>query len=533
MTDHFTNQPSPLDFPARWAAYHPQAPALSGAGETLSWAELDRRVERLATHLERSGMRPGDRVAVLAQNHPFFFELAFACVRAGLVLAPLNYRLAPRELGQLLELCEPSLLVVDAANLEAVERLTRPAGLRLVMQDELMRQRDALEPGTLQSPTRRGLGLDDLAILLFTSGTTGLPKAAMLAGRQLFWNAVNTCLAWSLTRQDSSIVYTPLFHTGAINVLAMPLFFTGGHVIVHAAFDADAILECVARQRVSVIFGVPTTLQMLAETQGFAAADLAPLRLVLCGGAPLPLALIHTWQERGMTVTQGFGMTEVGPNCFYLPGDQALSRAGSVGKPMPYCTAKVMVEEREAAENLVQGGGQGGHVAPLGRPDGIREAAVNEVGELWLSGPHVTLGYFRNPQATAASLVDGWFRTGDLARRDSDGFFHVAGRKKDMFISGGENVYPAEVEVVLAGHPDVAECAVVQMPDARWGEVGCAFVVPRDGGLQGDQLRSWLRERLAGYKVPKAFVAVESLPRNSSGKVMKDRLREEARGHAA
>jgi len=477
-------------------------------GETTwSWAVLEARVARTAAWLvDDLGLEPGERVAVLAHNHPCFFELMYACLRAGVVLAPLNFRLAPAELDALLGLCGARVLLVDEAN-----RGTTAAMAHALARQALPLEALEAEPaGEGNTPTRRALaplGMEDPALLLFTSGTTGLPKAAVLPVRQLFWNAVNTQLAFGLTGDDATVLYTPLFHTGAINVLALPLFQCGGHVVIHEAFDAGRVLAEVQERRISAIFGVPTTFQMLAEHPDFEARDLSAIRLCLCGGAPLTVALIRRYQDRGIVLTQGFGMTEVGPNCFFLPPHEALARAGSVGKPMPYSQARVVV--------------------------GDRDAEPGEVGELWLAGPHVCLGYHDNPDATAGSLTDGWFHTGDLVKRDADGFFYVAGREKEMFISGGENVYPAEVEVALGAHPAVAECAVVGMPDSRWGEVGCAFVVPRNGGFDPAQVKGWLRSRLAPYKVPKRFVCLDDLPRNASGKAHKPSLEQEAMSHAS
>ena len=501
-TRHPEQGPCAVDHPARWSRYTPLRPALHWRDQSWSWAELERRVQRTSRLLlDELGLQRGERVALLARNHPCFFELAYACLRSGLVLAPLNYRLAAQELSALLELCAASVLFVDQGSRPLVEGSVT---MRVRSVEALERAPGLDEAGPQRSP--RPLGLEEAALLLFTSGTTGRPKAAVLPVRQLFWNAVNTQLAFGLTGSDSTVLYTPLFHTGAINVLALPLLQCGGQVLVHEAFDAVAVLEALETRGISTIFGVPTTLQMLADQPAFDTLDLGALRLCLCGGAPLSVELIRRYQDRGLLLTQGFGMTEVGPNCFFLPPHEALARAGSVGLPMPYCEARVVVD--------------------------CRDAQVDQVGELWLAGPQVCLGYHDDPQATAAAISGGWFRTGDLVRRDADGFFHVAGRKKDMFISGGENVYPAEVELALAAHPAVAECAVVAMPDERWGEVGCAFVVPGNGGLEPAELRGWLRQRLAHYKVPKAFLARRELPRNPSGKLLKPALVQEALRHA-
>ena len=491
---------NPVDFGRTWARHLPDRPALAFGGHTVTYADLDARADRLAAWLTGPlGLAHGDRVALYAYNHPFFFELLLACLRTGLVLAPINTRLASREVGQLLALAEPGVLFADR-RCQAVANEARPAGLKTVSVEEAVALELPAPPATAKDAWLPA-GPEDTACLLFTSGTTGLPKAAELPVRQLFWNALNTQLAWELRRDDVTVLYTPLFHTGAINVLAVPLLHLGGLVVIHDGFDAGAILADSQRFGATVLFGVPTTFQMLDENpaleQGF-----AKVRMVVCGGAPLPVSLIQRYRERGITLLQGFGMTEVGPNCFYLPRERAFDKAGSVGRPMPYLQARVMV--------------------------GDRPAAVDEVGEICLQGPVVCKGYFRNPEATAKALVDGWFHTGDLAKVDADGFFSIAGRKKDMFISGGENVYPAEIEVALAGHPAVRESAVVAMPDARWGEVGCAFVVAGSPVAEAE-LKAFLQARLARYKVPRRFVVKAELPRNSSGKVVKAALVDEAR----
>ena len=495
---------SPMDPVRRWAGYTPDRFALAGAGERLTWAELDARVDRTAWWLTQvQDLQRGDRIALLARNHPFFFELLFACLRTGIVLAPLNWRLSPGEISALLALSRPRILIFDPVHAQTAAALDLPDGapLRPVPMAEIL---DAPEPTDVLPPWV-GAAMEEPACLLFTSGTTGLPKAVVLPVRQLFWNAVNTGLAFKLTRDDATLVYTPLFHTGAINVLAVPLLQCGGGVHVHDGFDPAAVTAGVSAEGVTTLFGVPITLQGLADQPGFLTAARRTLRLCLCGGAPLPLSLIHRYRDAGVLLTQGFGMTEVGPNCFFLPPDQALTRAGSVGRAMPYGEARVRVDGRDAA--------------------------VDEVGELELAGPHVCAGYLDNPEATDAALVDGWFRTGDLVRMDADGYVHVAGRRKEMFISGGENVYPAEVENALMGHPGIRECAVVPVPDARWGEVGLAFVVGDD--LDGEALRPWLRERLAGYKIPKHIALREALPRNPSGKLLRAELIEEARRHVS
>ena len=489
---------SPIDYAAQWGRLVPERDALVFEGARISYGELDRRAARVAAYLSGElGLKRGDRVALLAYNHPVFFDLAFACLRLGLVLAPINYRLTAREIGQLWELAEPRVLIADAECM-ALAREACGGDARLIGVDEL----SDLEPVADGHTTDlAGAQMEDPAFLLFTSGTTGLPKAAVLPVRQVFWNALNTQAAWELRRDDTTILYTPLFHTGAINVLAMPLLALGGRVVIQRAFDAAAVVADITRWKVSALFGVPTTFQMLESDPGLTEA-LETVRMLVSGGAPLPIALIERYRERGVTLLQGFGMTEVGPNCFYLPRERAFEKAGSVGLPMPYGAARILVDGREAQ--------------------------TGEVGQLEIAGPHLSAGYFRNPAATEASLVDGWLRTGDLAKIDEDGFYTIAGRAKDMFISGGENVYPAEVEGALAGHPAVVESAVVAVPDETWGEVGCAFVVVNERGADAVELTGFLRGQLARYKVPRRFAFPHALPKNESGKVQKAQLVQEA-----
>lgn len=501
---------SPVDAISRWAQYQPDKVAITGSGHSWTYREFHQRIHETALDLQENlGLRRGDRVAILAENHPFFFELAYAALRTGIILVPLNFRLSASELTGVLCVCRPRLLIASATYRLVAESLEwepdpgDPAPIRRDMESFLEPRDSSGKP-----PTHPFVGTDmeETAFLLFTSGTTGRPKAAQLAARQVFWNAVNTILAFQLTAADSTILYTPLFHTGAINVLATPLFQAGGTVHVLEGFDPTSVVSILVERKVTTLFGVPITFQMLADGPGFLDEARRHLRLCLCGGAPLPISLIQRYQEAGVVLTQGFGMTEVGPNCFYLPAQEALTRAGSVGKPIHYVSARIRVEGREALPG--------------------------EVGELELAGPLVTPGYFRNEAETAKALVDGWFHTGDLAQTDEEGFYRIAGRGKDMFISGGENVYPAEVEVAMMGHPSVQECCVVPVPDEKWGEVGLAYVVSRDSSLNAEVLRPWLRARLAGYKVPRTFVfRSDILPRNPSGKVVKADLVKEALNH--
>lgn len=480
------------------ARFRPNAEALvqvaEGGAPEVRWtyAQAYDRSLRWAGRLGTEGVQPGDRVAVLAHNHIDTFALLFACAELGAVLLPLNWRLAPAEIADQLARTRPSATLADATFLPTLTTLQAenpalPSPLAL-----------ADGPGSepLQGP---GSALDAPWVILFTSGSTGRPKGALLSHAQLHWNAVNTTLACDLSPADSTLTFTPLFHTGGLNCLSSPLLHRGGRVVVSRGFDAGQALEVIATERISTLMGVPTIFQMMAEHPRFAETDLTSVRDALCGGAPLSVPLLHSFLARGIPLRQGFGLTEVGPNCFSMPAAFSVAKAGSVGLPIHHVDAQLL------------------------RPDGTR-CADDEPGELVLGGPAVCSGYFEDPDGTAKSIRDGWFHTGDVLSRDADGFFWVRGRIKEMFISGGENVYPAEVEAALLQVPGVREAAVIGIPDDRWGEVGAAWITAQPGASTEGVLTA-LRERLARYKVPKILTIVEALPRTASGKIDKPALK--------
>ena len=461
----------------KWTRFGPERTALV-VPNVLRWTyrDLFRRAQRRAAWLrDVHGVRPGDRVAWREGNRAEFFETLFACARLGAILVPINGRLAPPEIAFIIDHCAPRV-VLDERSLASLDDWADPHVPCAEASD------------------------DTPLLILYTSGTTGRPKGAVLTHGSITANSLNTQLACDLRADDSTVTFTPLFHTGAVNVLSMPLLHRGGKVVLLSKFDAREILAAVERERVSILFGVPTTFEMLRDDAAFATTDLTSVRFALCGGAPTPLGLIHDYARRGVVFRQGFGLTEVGPNCFSLPPEDAVRKAGTVGFPVMHCEARVVDAEG-------------------------RDVPPGQTGELWLRGPHVCAGYWNDPKATAAALHDGgWWATGDLFQVDPDGYYRVVGRKKEMFISGGENVYPAEVEQAILHHPGVKECAVVGVPDSKWGEVGRAYVAPAD--VNGDELLAFLRQRIGRYKVPKTVVALDALPRNALGKVLKHQLAE-------
>ncbi|HPF71607.1 MAG TPA: long-chain fatty acid--CoA ligase [Candidatus Krumholzibacteria bacterium] len=482
-----------VDWIAKWAHYTPGRLFLrdQATGREWTYAEAHRRAGAVAAWLrDDHGIGRGDRVAVLARNcceHVFLF---LGCVKLGAVLVPLNFRLTAPELAVPLADAEPALVLRTAEFADRIGAISCPA----VDLDGLTALVRGAEAGATFAADRPG-DLDDLVMILYTSGTTGVPKGAMITHRMLLWNAINTELRLDLTSADHSLAFAPFFHTGGWNVLLTPFLHCGASHTLLENFDAALILGLIERERVTLLFGVPTMLQMLADEPRFGATDLASLRYAIVGGAPMPVPLIDVWHARRVFIRQGYGLTEVGPNCFSLHQDHAVDHAGSIGFPNFYIETRVVAE------------------------DG-RDCADDEVGELWLRSEVVTPGYWRKPAATAEAITDGWFHTGDLVRRAAGGFFHVVDRKKNMYISGGENVYPAEVEAVLVAHPAVREAAVVGIPDPRWGEAGRAFLVLNtDQALDEADLRAHCLQRLAKFKIPREFVTIEALPRNDAGKV--------------
>ncbi|MCO5999487.1 acyl-CoA synthetase [Actinoallomurus rhizosphaericola] len=468
----------------------PHRTAIVFGTEEITYAELDDRSERLAAGLAARGLRRGDRVATLTDNRPEHAELFFACAKAGLILVPMNVRLTVPELAYQIADAEPAMLFT-APGLAAppfggpVLDLTR-AGL------------DAVAAG----PSQDGLpgdgepGPDAGLLIVYTSGTTGRPKGALLSHANCFWTNLSLDRGCELREDDVVLQVLPQFHVGGWNVQPLLAWWKGATVVLEPSFDAGRALRLIAERRVSTMMGVPATYQFMAAQPEFATADLSSLRCVVVGGAPMPEPLLRTWLDRGVRITQGYGLTEAAPNVLCLPPEEVAGRVGWAGKPYPHVD-----------------------VALLG-PDGPLDGPGR--GELVVRGPNVFTGYWRNPAATREAVPDGWLRTGDVAERDAEGFYRICDRVKDMYVSGGENVYPAEVESVLAAFPGVAEVAVVGVPDERWGEVGCAFVA---GDVPVDALLAHCREHLAAFKVPRHVRLVPALPRSAVGKTLKNALR--------
>jgi fatty-acyl-CoA synthase len=519
-----------VDWIGRWALYSPDRVMLELDETDRRWtySQADRLTGRLVGWLSDKGVVRGDRVAVLSQNEPEYVFLFFALQRIGAILVPMNFRLTGPEIRYLLDDSAPVLLINQQHYSAVLGTAGIPSGCTTVTFESLLGELYTPSAGTSvpKPPDVSGpqASLQDVCMILYTSGTTGRAKGAMITNGMLFWNSVNTGLRLNLTQNDTTLVFAPFFHTGGWNVLTTPFIHRGARLIMLRKFDPDRVLKVSEQQGVTILFGVPTMMDMMVRAEGFAGAKLTKLRYAIVGGEPMPLPLIETWQHKGVPIRQGYGLTEFGPNVFSLNEEDAIRKIGSIGFPNFYIEARVV----DDVGNEVGDGAQG---------------------ELVLRGPVCMKGYWNNAQATAATIRDGWLHTGDIVMRDAQGYYYVVDRKKDMYISGAENVYPAEVEHVLRTHPAVREVAVIGVPDPKWGESGMAFVVLADGYVAGDgaitadsnpagsgvgghpvtplEIIEHCTDSLAKYKIPRYVRYIDALPKSDSGKVLKRQLRDE------
>lgn len=490
-----------LDWLKRWKLYSPQNIAIKDGetGREFSYAKLFELANQGAHLLHKQyGICKGDRVAVLASNELEYVFLFFALQRLGAILVPVNFRLTQREVDHIISDSSPKLVLFQEAYASIIENLpasVKPAKLLLQGTDSFA----SLLENSFGDEYAFTPNENDPVMILYTSGTTGSPKGAILTYKMLFWNSINTTLRLNISQSDCTVIFLPFFHTGGWNVLTTPFIHRGAKVVFLKKFDAEQILSLSSQEKATILFGVPTTMEMMARSNQFKDMDLSSIRYAIVGGEPMPIELIKTWDKKGIPIRQGYGLTEFGPNVFSLNEEDALRKIGSIGFPNFYIEAKVVDNEG-------------------------KELPDNEVGELVLRGPMCMQGYWHNEKATQETIKEGWLYTGDLVRRDSEGYYYVVGRKKDMFISGGENVYPPEVEQVLRSHPRVLEAAVIGVPDEKWGEVGKAFVVSSEETLTMDELKNHCLENLAKFKIPKHFIFLPSLPKGDSGKILKRKL---------
>ncbi|WP_350168085.1 acyl-CoA synthetase [Ilumatobacter fluminis] len=496
-----------------WIAHHRDNRASKeavrdlGTGRSFTYGELDARVDAMASYFASLGVGRGDRVAVLAHNGVEYFDVQFACARTGAICVLLNWRLTVNELEYILNDSSPKLLVHDTEFVASAGGLQRRCGIATTLE---------IAGGTPDSPYEQALAAaadgpidratlthDDVLTIMYTSGTTGLPKGAMITHGMNFWNCVNLGIPAGVGLDTVHLNVLPLFHTGGLNCYSNPVLHAGGTVVLVRQFDPGEALALIGDpdQGITHFFAVPAPYQFMMQHPDFATTDLSRLRIAGVGGAPCALTIMETWMDRGVLLSQGFGMTETSPAAIFLDPGDALRKIGSTGKALMHTEFRIVNDD-------------GGDCGP------------DEVGELWVAGPHITPGYWNKPEATESAFEGRWLKTGDAARMDDEGFVFIVDRWKDMYISGGENVYPAEVENVLYQIAGVAEAAVIGVPNDRWGEVGLAVLALQPGAeVDRQQVQEHCAERLAKFKVPADIAIVEALPRNATGKVLKRELR--------
>jgi fatty-acyl-CoA synthase len=498
------------DMAAKRAELSPDAVAFVDleSGRSFTFGEINDRAARLGNMLLKRGLAKGDRVALLCLNHPDFFVALFAAQKTGILLVPLNWRQPVAELKPILEASGARVLFHDETFAEAAAELSAGSGLHLLPIGAGGKSGSALD-ALLRAASPAAIGCGKVKAsepwyLLYTSGTTGLPKAVIQTAGMAYANMINYCQATGLSTAERGVNFLPLFHTAGINLPTLPIFLNGGQSTVLRKFDPDTVLKLIGAGNVTCFFGVPAIYQALALSSRIGKTDFSSVRSLGCGGAPVPKHLLADFQQRGVTICNGMGMTETGPTVFLMDKANAGEKIGSVGKP------QILTDVR-----LVDGDG------------GIVEGPGE--GEVQFRGPNITPGYMDNREATVAAFtVDGWLKSGDIGRRDEDGYYYIVDRIKDMYISGGENVYPAEVEKVLVSHPAILEAVVIGVPDEKWGEVGAAFLIARpDAKIDPAALPDWCRKQLAPYKIPKSFDVVDDLPRTAAGKVRKNILKDD------
>src|SRR6267154_1451272 len=475
-----------------------------GSGRRFSYAELDARISRVAAHLrDRLKIARGDRIAVLALNTTDKLEVQFACGRIGAVFLPLNTRLTVPELQYVVGDAAPKLMIPDEEPAEVALSVAELCAVSSVLQLGPDGSYEAAIAASQPLDRAEVVTLDDISTIMYTSGTTGQPKGAIITHGMTFWNCVN--LGGPAFISPSSVLLTvlPLFHTGGLNCYTNPVLHAGGTVLIMRAFDPGTALQLISDPTVGInqFFGVPAIYQFMAQHPSFATSDFSRLVIGGVGGAPMPVPLLKVWEARGVALQQGYGMTETSPAVLTLDKEDAARKAGSSGKPVLHTEVRIV------------------------RPDGT-DAAVGELGDLWVRGPNVTPGYWNRPDANASSFTDGWLHTGDATRVDEEGFYYIVDRWKDMYISGGENVYPAEVESVLHQLAAIAEAAVIGIPNEQWGEVGMAIVAVRPGHTLAEaEIHAHCAANLARFKCPRLIEFLGALPRNATGKIHKPTLR--------
>lgn len=494
-------------WPYRRSRQAPDAVAIKFRGRSCTYRELDERVTRLAHALRALGVGPGDRVALLSTNHPAYLEALFASGLLGAIFVPLNARLTTPEVAYSLQDSGSSVLIHAAGLSDVAASAAAAAGtpVRVVLDGAPDTDAAGYDEIIAAASTERidvPVAHEDPCFIMYTSGTTGRPKGVVLTHGNVVFAVMNPIVDLDLCSDEVSLVVAPLFHTAALDFVALPTLLKGGTVVIEEGFEPGRTLDLIEREGVTYSFGVPTMLDAMSDHPRWDTTDLSSIRRWVVAAAPVPPRTLRTYTARGVKLCQAYGLTETGPGALVLTPKDAERKLGTAGAPHFFTDVRVV------------------------DPDG-HDVAPGERGEIRISGPNVMAGYWNNPDATAAAFTDGgWFRSGDIGRPDADGFVTIVDRLKDMIISGGENIYPAEVEAAILDIPGVIGCAVFGVPDDKWGEVGRAVVTLDDGvTLTDDAFVAHLGDRIARYKIPKSFLVLDDIPRNATGKVRKDTLR--------
>ncbi|OZM58374.1 long-chain fatty acid--CoA ligase [Lottiidibacillus patelloidae] len=452
-----------------------------------TYEELHERAENYAVYLQENGVAKGDRIALLSSNHICYFDLLFACSKIGAIFVPLNWRLAKEELSYILQDCTPTLLFYHSDFSEVVTFLNVNRTIN-INKAILEGKKSYLKVNVIQS---------DPAAIIYTGGTTGKPKGVVLTHQNIHCNAVNTVVSWQLKDSDTTAVFLPMFHTGGLNALAIPILLIGGTVVLTKKFEPTTAIRMLNDYKCTIALLVPTMYHLIVKTSAFSHTSFPTMHTFLSGGAPCPLTIYREFEKKGLSFKEGYGLTEAGPNNFYISPKDALKKRGSVGKPMLYNEVKLIADDGKDVQS-------------------------SEVGEIIIRGGHVFSHYWNNENATSATLVNGWLHTGDLARKDEEGYYYIVGRKKEMIITGGENVFPLEIEHILSQHDAVDEVAIIGLPDEKWGEVVTAIIVPSaEKVLSIEEVQKYCAEKLGKYKVPKKVVFTEKMPKTDVGKIDK------------
>lgn len=495
-----------------WLTYHsernPTKTAIVYKNERLTYAELNERVNRLANTLNQMGVRKGDRVNALLFNRPQLLETMFACAKIGAVFVPINYRLSASEVHYIVQDSGGIVFIYEERLQEVVVDLKQkdtPIQKYVRIDGELLageyHYEDLIDQGLAKESSLES-ELHEPHLMMYTSGTTGQPKGAILTQGNTLWNAINCISALPINEKTITLTVAPLFHIGGMSIFTTPVLYKGGTVVLEDVFKPETTLSLVEKEDVNTLFLVPAMWLAITQVSNLDQYDLSSLTYNISGGAPCPLTIIEFFKERNIPFFEGFGLTETAPVVSVLDSANSIRKSGSVGKPPIHVSMKVVDEY--------------GRGVPTGK-----------VGELIIKGPNIFKEYWNKPEATREALRDGWFYTGDLAKIDEEGFFYIVDRMKDMVITGGENVYPIEVEQVLFRHPNVREVAVVGYPDDKWGESVKAFIALKDSEkpLALEEVKSFCRGKIASFKIPKQVEIVNELPRNATGKVLKTMLR--------